>query len=71
MRKERKEIQRAQKTVIELILFMAFLIVLYLVSFSNRDPQWFYVTQHIQQELIHNPHTATWGTSQRFSKVNK
>ena len=71
MRKEQKEIQRARKTFIELILFVAFLIVLYLVSFSNRDPHWFYVTQHIQQELVHNPHTSTWGASQRFSKVNK
>lgn len=71
MKKRRREILRARKSFIELALFLTFLTVLYLVSFSNRDPHWFFATNHIEQHLISFPHEIAAKTTQSFSKVSQ
>lgn len=69
MKKRRREILRARKSFIELALFLIFLTILYLVSFSNRDPRWFFATNHIEQHLISFPHEIASKKTQSFSKV--
>ena len=62
---------RARKSFIELALFLIFLTVLFLVSFNNRDPRWFFATNHIEQHLISFPHEIAAKTTQSFSKVSQ
>jgi len=71
MKRRRRKILRARKSFIELALFLIFLTVLYLVSFSNRDPRWFFATNHIEQHLISFPHEIAANTTQSFSKVSQ
>jgi hypothetical protein len=69
LKKERKQKLRVQKTFVELILYLVFVFVLYLISFSNRDSRWFHAKEHIDQELITLSNVFKGDSTLRFNQV--
>ncbi|XP_071131781.1 polycystin-1-like protein 2 [Mytilus edulis] len=66
---QRKAVLKAEHIFTELILYAVFLTVLYLISFSNRDVQWYYSKQHIEQQLVvSNKDITSWDTI-RFENI--
>ena len=70
MRKKRRQQLRAQQIFVEFVLYLVFLAVLYLVSFSNRDPQWFSMVNHISHHLIKANNVSASDTTLRFKQVD-
>lgn len=69
LKKKRKHKLRIQKTFVELILYLVFVFVLYLISFSNRDSRWFHAKEHIDQELITLTNVSKGDSTLRFNQV--
>lgn len=69
LKKRRKAELRLRRTFIELLLYMVFLAMLYLVSFGNRDPRWFYAKQHFDQQLITVTNISKGTANIKFNQV--
>ena len=69
LKQKRMQILQVQRTFIELILYLVFLAFLFMVSFSNRDSRWFYLTDHLEQQLIKRPTGVTGDTTLPFLQV--
>ncbi|KAL5018449.1 hypothetical protein ScPMuIL_004171 [Solemya velum] len=65
-RTERKQILRAQNVLLELILYMLFLVILFSISFSNRDTYSYYMKQNIDQRIY-----STGGATVGFVDIRR
>ena len=60
---------RMWEIVRELLMYCSFLWILYIVSYSNRDPNGFYLVNHLKQDLL-NLNNATYDfTRVRFLSI--
>ena len=71
LKKQRKEVLKAESIFTELLLYSIFLTVLYLISFSNRDVKLYYSKHHLDQQLISYTNDNTSLDMLRFEKVGR
>ncbi|KAL5018310.1 hypothetical protein ScPMuIL_004032 [Solemya velum] len=63
---ERKQILRAQNVLVELILYMLFLVILFSIGFSNRDSYSYYMKRNIDQRIY-----STGGATVGFVDIKR
>ncbi|XP_076075499.1 polycystin-1-like protein 2 [Mytilus galloprovincialis] len=69
LKEKRQQRLRMQEIFIELVLYMIFLAVLYCVSFSNRDPRWYNVKNHLEQQLITTNNITAGDSTLKYDQV--
>ncbi|CAG2251689.1 PKD1L2 [Mytilus edulis] len=69
LKEKRQQRLKMQEIFTELVLYTIFLAVLYCVSFSNRDPRWYNVKNHLEQHLVTSNNISTGDSTFRYDQV--
>ena len=69
MKRKRLQELRMKRIFAELLLYVCFLVVLYFISYNNRDFNSFQMRRHLSSHLLHSPTKNSSFHTLRYDKV--